>query len=420
VNCTHRRPNGTVLPNLLFSCAALLLLSRPQSAVGQVPKDKATDYAVEAYVYEPRQLKPTEENVKRLKLPDGFKLSKFAEELSNTRMLAIGDDAGRRLYVTRREQGDCLLLRDENGDGQADDKGATMATGAKMHGIALHENKAYLATVREVLVADIKPDGAFGEAKPIIKDLPDGGQHPNRTLAVGPKDGKLYITVGSTCNACEETNKEAATIVRAETDGTTRSIFATGLRNTIGFGWHPQTGQMWGMDHGIDWLGNDKQKEELNLLVEGKFYGWPYILGEKIRNPQDDPPEGTTFEDLEASTTLPTLSYTAHSAPLQMAFCPPGAFPKEYHGDAFVAMRGSWNRKPPSGYEVVRIDYDDSGKPQSIEPFLTGFLVEQGEGDWGQFARLAGLTFAPDGSAMFLSDDKNGVIYRITYDGGRP
>lgn len=395
----------------------LAMLSATTAATAQVAEKKPTDFAVQGHIYEPQQLKPTPDNLRRLKLPPGFKISVFAEDLQNARMLAIGDKAGHQLYVTRREQGDILLLNDANGDGRADDKPTTVATGEKMHGITLHNGKAYLATVRDILVADVQPDGTFGTPTTIIKDLPDGGQHPNRTLAVGPADSKLYITVGSTCNACQETNPEAATIVRAELDGTTRTVFATGLRNTVGFGWHPKTGQLWGMDHGIDWLGNDQQKEELNLLEEGKFYGWPYIAGDGVRNPQDDPPTGVTFEQIEQRTTLPAKGYTAHSAPMQMGFCPPGSFPDEYHGDAFVAMRGSWNRKPPSGYEVVRIRFDDKGQPESITPFLTGFLVEQGDDNWGQFARLAGLAFAPDGSAMYLSDDKNGVIYRITYDG---
>lgn len=203
-------------------------------------------------------------------------------------------------------------------------------------------------------------------------------------------------------------------MLRAELDGSSRTIFATGLRNTIGFGWHPDTKEMWGMDHGIDWLGNDSQKEELNKLEEGKFYGWPYIAGEGMRNPQDNPPPGVTFEDLESSTTLPEITYVAHSSPLQMDFYESGDFPEEFHGDAFIAMRGSWNRKPPSGYEVVRIHFNDDGKPDKFEPFITGWLDEKDDGEWGHYGRLAGLTVAPDGSAIYLADDKNGVIYRVS------
>lgn len=401
------------MPWVLLSAMLFLLFTGTSHA--QEVKEKATDVVVEGHIYKPAKLKPGPDLLSKLKLPDGFKISVFDDGLSNTRMLAVGDVAGKRLYVSRRKQGDLLLLKDDNGDGRADDNVTTVATGDLMHGIAIRDNKAYYVTVKDVYVADIKPDGTFGKPKLIIDDLPDGGQHPNRTLAVGP-DGKLYISVGSTCNACAETSIEAATVLRAETDGSTRTVFASGLRNTIGFGWHPTTGQLWGADHGIDWLGDDAQKEEWNLLEEGKFYGWPYIAGEGIRNPQDEPPPPLTMEAVESSTTLPVLGYTAHSAPMQLAFYREGNWPAEYHGDAFIAMRGSWNRKPPSGYEVVRVDFDEQGKPQKIEPFITGFLVEQDDDMWGQYARLAGMAITPDGSAMFIADDENGVIYRVVYE----
>ena len=138
-------------------------------------------------------------------------------------------------------------------------------------------------------------DGTFGELERIINDLPDGGQHPNRTLGIGPDD-HLYISAGSTCNACAETNPESATLLRASKDGTSRTIFAKGLRNTIGFDWQPESGVLWGMDHGIDWLGDEEQVEELNRLEQGKQYGWPYVYGMGEFNPQDHPPEGITLE----------------------------------------------------------------------------------------------------------------------------
>ena len=200
-------------------------------------------------------------------------------------------------------------------------------------------SKVYLATVNDVYVADVKPDGTFGELQRIINDLPDGGQHPNRTLGIGP-DGMLYISAGSTCNACAETSPESATILRASKDGKSRTIFAKGLRNTIGFDWQPGSGALYGMDHGIDWLGDQEQVEELNKIDQGKQYGWPYIYGKSQFNPQDDPPNGITLEQWAKQSTEPQLGYTAHSAPMQMAFYDGNAFPSEYSGDAFIAMRG--------------------------------------------------------------------------------
>ena len=239
-----------------------------------------------------------------------------------------------------------------------------------------------------------------------------GGQHPNRTLAVGP-DGMLYITVGSQSNQAVEPAEMTATILRSRADGSGLEIVARNLRNTLGFGWHPETRELWAMDHGIDWLGDDEQLEELNRIVEGGNYGWPHCYEDRVPNPTRSVPEGwDSMEDYCATTVPMTLGYTAHAAPMGMAFYTGSAFPAEYRGDAFVAMRGSWNRWPPSGYEVVRIRFDD-GRPVAIEPFATGWLIEDGR---AHFGRLVGLTQHPDGSIL-VTDDTNGVVYRIAYGG---
>ncbi|MGK9201005.1 YbhB/YbcL family Raf kinase inhibitor-like protein [Sinorhizobium meliloti] len=307
------------------------------------------------------------------------------------------------------------MLKDEDGDGKAETV-RSIASRPGMHGIAFDGNRVFLATVNDVYVADVKSDGTFGDLKRIINDLPDGGQHPNRTLAIGP-DGMLYISAGSTCNACAETNPESATILRAKPDGSSRTIFAKGLRNTIGFDWEPSTGKLYGFDHGIDWLGDEEQVEELNLLEKGKQYGWPYVYGAGEFNPQDNPPEGITLESWAKQSTEPVLGYTAHSAPMQLVFYDHDAFPEEYRGDAFVAMRGSWNRRPPSGYEVLRIDFEN-GKPVAFEKFLEGFLIRSQDGSYGYLARLAGIAVSPDGS-LFVGDDSNGVIYRVSHRDGK-
>jgi glucose/arabinose dehydrogenase len=224
----------------------------------------------------------------------------------------------------------------------------------------------------------------------------------------------LYITVGSTCNACAETNDENATVLRANLDGTARTIFASGLRNTIGIDWHPETRQLWGFDHGIDWLGDEIQGEELNQLTEDARYGWPYVYGKSKFNPADEPPGGITHAEWAKKSREPELLYTAHAAPMQLVFYTGSQFPSEYRNNAFVTMRGSWNRKPPSGYEVVQVKFQN-GKPVSIEPFLTGFLRKQGSA-WTHFGRPVGLVMLRDGS-LLVGDDTNGVIYRIAYQG---
>lgn len=397
---------------LSLAAAASLTLLAANNVFAQ--GKKTTDVEIVGHTYEPAKLEPTDERVGGLKLPAGFRVSKFAE-VSNPRMIAVGADG--TVYVTQREPGTLTMLRDTDGDGAADVQ-KVVAEKKMLHGLAIHGGKMYIATVKEVMVADIKPDGTLTAPRTIISDLPDGGQHPNRTLAVG-SDGMLYISAGSTCNACDETNDESATVLRASLDGRTRKVFASGLRNTIGFGWHPVSRRMYGMDHGIDWLGDDNQREELNEIIEGTKYGWPYAYADSKINPQDDvPPKfGMTNEDWARQSKEPLLFYTAHSAPMQMTFYTGAMFPDEYKNDAFVAMRGSWNRRPPSGYEVVRVRFDRAGAPTAIEPFLTGFLVKGGspEGKDAQFARLAGVAVARDG-ALLISDDTNNTVYRVSYD----
>lgn len=388
-------------------------LSTADQLRGQDPE--SADVTVIGHVVEPKQLDATDERVQDLKLPEGFAIHKWATDLGHPRMLLV-TPAG-HVYVTRRDPGDVLLLSDANGDGRADGEAKIVAQQPHLHGIALSPDgqTMYLTAIRKLWSAPIREDGTLGELTELISDLPDAGQHPNRTMAFGP-DGKLYLSVGSTANATDEQNPENATIVQVEPDGSGRRVWASGLRNTIGFGWHPETGEMWGADHGIDWLGDDEQGEEFNKLEEGEFYGWPWIYADGKYNPADDPPAGETMADVANRAREPALLYTAHSAPMQMTFYTGDLFPAEYKNDAFLAMRGSWNRKPPAGYEVVRVTFDDSGAPTAMEPFITGWLVSMGEDKWAHFGRLAGIAQMPDGS-LLLSDDTNGVIYRISYEG---
>lgn len=401
---------------LRCSVLAVLLLptvasTQQSSPPAKLPDPKAADVAVQGYVYEPAAAEPDESTVRQLRVPGGFQVGVFARDLGGVRMLAVAEDGS--VYVTRREEGDLLLLRDRDGDGRAEEV-RTVVRRPQLHGVAISGRKIYLATVNDVYVADLAGDGGVGEPRRIIADLPDGGQHPNRTLGVGP-DGMLYISVGSTCNACDETNPESAALLRSTPDGKSRTVYATGLRNTIGFGWHPETGELWGMDHGIDWLGNEAQREELNRIEQAAGYGWPYIYEDGKQNPQDDPPGGITMAQWDSMSRRPALTYTAHAASMQMAFYRGGMFPAEYRGDAFVAMRGSWNRKPPSGYEIVRIRFLD-GRPEKIEPFVTGFLQERG-GKHVHLGRLAGMAVAGDGALLF-GDDENGIIYRVSTRSG--
>lgn len=381
--------------------------------------------------------------VNELRVPAGFRVQVFASGLGNPRMMAVSPEGD--VYVTLREQGQVLRLRDANNDGDASDDGEkTIAASATetpalegVHGITLHMGKVYLATVKSVLVAT-PSGGLLTGVMPLVTDLGDGGQHPNRTLAVGP-DGKLYVTVGSTCNACAETNSEHATILRLELPGTASTnpanpqhpmvaasamarvsarVFASGLRNTLGFDWHPDTGALWGSDHGSDGLGDDVPPDELNLLAGGKSYGWPYCWAKRQIDPVIDQPSEMLTKAAYCATTEPSVAeYPAHSAPIGFLFYRGAQFPAEYRGDAFVAFRGSWNRSVPTGYKVVRVHFTATGPDTTRagqEDFLTGFLDSTGRNYLG---RPAGL--AVDGTgALLLAEDTNGVIYRVSYGSG--
>ncbi|AFY89673.1 PQQ-dependent sugar dehydrogenase [Chroococcidiopsis thermalis] len=394
---------------IFFGCTLLIGIALPASS--QQPQQQQIE-RMEGYLATPQQLKFDESLLKQLNLPAGFEINVFAKDLGNPRNLAIAPDG--TIYVTRREEGDILALRDSNKDGRADTQ-QTVASGFPYaNGITIRQNRLYFVTDRELYVADLRPGGKISNPQQLIGDLPDGGQHPNRTLAFGP-DGALYVSVGSSCNACDESNEEHATMLRVQPDGSKRTIFARGLRNTIPFGWHPQTGEFWGLDHGTDWRGNDQPPEELNLIQAGQHYGWPFCWGD--RQPDvylSADPEGTTKKEFCAKTEPPVLTYTAHSAPLAMVFYTASQFPAEYRNDAFVTMRGSWNRNPPVGYKVVRLRYEN-GKPVAFEDFITGFLNDKKS---TQFGRPVGIATAPDGSLLF-TDDTNGVIYRVSYTGNK-
>lgn len=359
--------------------------------------------------FRPVRRDATHERIQQLKLPAGFTLEVFARDLGDPRMLVIGDDG--TVYASRPDPGEVLALG--NGDGRSEGRRTVLTGLEKAHGLALEDHRLYVAGVRKVVAADVQVDGQLGAWRTIVDNLPDGGQHDRRTLGIGP-DGLLYVSVGSSCNACDETNREYATLLRMRPDGGERTVFARGLRNTIGFAWHPVTNELWGMDHGSDWRGDNQPPEELNQITAGGDYGWPVCFGSR----QPDPfVVSRHVRDKEAhcqATQPPALTYQAHSAPIGLVFYEGRQFPRDYRNDAFVAMHGSWNRVPPTGYKVVRIRFE-KGRPVRFEDFLTGFLIEDGK---AHFGRPAGLAVTREG-ALLVSDDANGVVYRVAYRGDR-
>jgi glucose/arabinose dehydrogenase len=397
---------------LMATATAQSPLSTPKT-----PSEREGLIAVEAAnaTVRPEKRDASEERIRQLSLPPGFRADVFARDLSSPRVIVAA--ANGNVYVAERAEGRIRLLRDSNGDGRADIS-RVVSTGLRkdlrgVHGLALRADRIYMVTETELLSAPIQADGGLGETTTHIRDIPAGGQHPNRTIGFSPQ-GEMFLSIGSTCNACKEPMEEHATLLRVNTSDWSREIYARGLRNTIAFGWHPSNQRLFGFDHNSDGRGHDWPPEELNHIQQGRHYGWPHCGGnrEVDWHVAMDPDEGNRVEFCRG-TEPPVLTYQGHAAPMQIVFYTGRQFPPEFRNDAFVTMRGSWNRNPPVGYEVVRVRFDQAGNPTGIEPFARGWLLEGGR---AHFGRLMGLTQAADGS-LLVGDDDNGVIYRISYGG---
>ena len=388
-----------VVPSAVLAASLFAGLS---SYAQTMPMPNRDNHSVNVVL--PAPLPATAENIATLKLPAGFRITKYAEGLQSPRVIVLSD-AG-NLYVSSRDAGTITMIA-------PDGKQTKVLELENVHGMVIHDGTMYYVTIKEVYSAPINADGTLGTSKMLMSDLPDAGQHVDRTLAVGP-DNKLYISVGSTCNTCDERNRINSTMQRSNLDGSGRETYATGLRNTIGFNFKPGTSDLYGWDDGVDWLGDKEQREELNLIQQGKEYGWPYILGAGLKNLYLTPPKGVTLDQWAAKTTLPVLTWNAHASGMQLIFLNAGsALPADYTGDALASMHGSWGANPPSGYEVVRIHFE-GGKAARIQPFVEGFLMPvKGGSGWARFARPFGLAQMKDGSVI-LGDEQNGILYRIS------
>jgi glucose/arabinose dehydrogenase len=350
----------------LFAGVAVAISAAGFSQKGIPPKDvvniTSTTHYAEHVDFAP-------DMVKNLKVPEGWEVSLAASGLGKPRMLFPGKTG--QLYLTRRDAGDILLLTDSDADGRFDDAVAAVSNFKGVHGIAISDGWLYGCNNNELRRYKLKPDGtADSNAKEtLIADLPSGGQHSNRTIAFGP-DGMLYITVGSVCNDCVG-DKETATILAVDPKTWKRSIYASGLRNTIGFDWHPQTGALWGVDNGCDFKGDNWPPEELNKLVKNTDYGFPFAYGKREVDKTREDPQGTTKEALVKGTEPSVMEFPAHSAPIAFQFFKQGA---PFSGDALVCWHGSWNAGRVVGYKVQRITYKN-GEPTGAEDFLSGFLI---------------------------------------------
>lgn len=380
-----------------ISVFAALAFSEVTAQRGIPPKDVVTITHTTNY---PEHLDFLPEMVSLLKVPEGWTVSVAASGLGKPRMLYYTSSGN--MYITRRDTGDVLLLKDTNNDGVFDDIKTVVAEFKGVHGITMKDGLLYLCNSNELRQYRMNADGTLWDKKMLFNDMPSAGQHPNRTMNFGP-DGKLYISIGTLCNDCKESDREAASLVQVDPVTWKRTIFASGLRNMIGFDWHPQTKDLWGIDNGGDAKGDDWPPEELNLIREGKNYGYPFAYGKKEVDRTREDPAGDSKEKLVENTEPSTMEFQAHMAPIGYQFFRAGSI---FSGDALINWHGSWNRSRPVGFKVQRIKFSN-GKPIGAEDFLTGFLKGK-----TRFGRPAGLAIASNGT-VYISDDANGVLYSI-------
>lgn len=339
--------------------------------------------------------------VSKISLPQGFKIEVFASEVEGARSMALSPNG--TLFVGSRSPGKAYAVLDENGDHKAD-KVLTVAQGLNSpNGVAFRNGSLYVAEIGRILKLDnIESSLQTPPHLEVVTDrYPNEGTHGWKFIKFGP-DGKLYVPVGAPCNICE-VDDPFASITRMEPDGSQFEIYARGVRNTVGFDWHPKTGELWFTDNGRDWLGDNRPPDELNRAPQaGMHFGYPYCHGKNISDPELN--KGKDCSQF----THPEVELGPHVAALGMRFYTGDMFPEKYQNGIFIAEHGSWNRKTPIGYRITFVEMEGSD-PISYNTFAEGWL--QGGVSWG---RPVDVLVMPDGSIL-VSDDKASAIYRISY-----
>ena len=352
-----------------------------------------------------------------LRVPAGFTVNVFAENLDRPRWLALTPTGD--VLVTETRENRIRLLRDTNGDGVADVRKTFADSGNGLNiplGMAFADGSFFLGNTDAVLRFPYTQgqQQISGTGKKIA-DLPGGGynQHWTRNVVVSPDGQKLYVSVGSQSNADEEPLPRASVQVM-NLDGSNQQTFAFGLRNPVGLDFHPKTGELYATVNERDKLGDDLVPDYLTRVQKGEFYGWPYAyLTPNKLDPRHVQNGKSKRPDLATRTQTPDVLFQAHSAALGLQFYDGQRFPEKYRNGAFVAFRGSWNRDRGTGYKIVFVPFNANNRPQGYyEDFLTGFLLNPAEPTtWG---RPVGLLVLPDGSLLF-TEEANNRIYRIQY-----
>jgi glucose/arabinose dehydrogenase len=400
---------------LLASLGGLALLVGP--AAGQAPpgfspidqtkvKESKQDNALKPHATPPTVTAADKLPLDKIKLPAGFKAEVWSSGHPGARTIVEGPKG--TIFMGTRQFGRVYAITSKDGKREV----KTLLQGlTQPNGLVVKDGALYVLAINKVFRYDNIEDNLDkpGDGVELTDkfNLPDTIHHNWKYAAFGP-DGKLYIQVGANCNICEINNGTHGQIRRYNADGSGMEIVARGVRNTVGFDWHPVTKELWFTDNGRDWAGNAGPEDELNRIAkgqEGAFYGFPYCHANGIPDPDVKKPNPC------AGVTLPAALTGPHSAGMGVKFYTGTMFPKSYQNVAFIARRGSWNREQKFGYDVVLAR--TSGGKAKLEPFLTGLLDEKANTFHGRPVYVHQMK---DGS-LLVSDEQNGAVYRITYQG---
>lgn len=339
----------------------------------------------------------------QLELPPEFTIGTWATNVAGARNLLF-TDAGDLLVSVPSGGRIVILSADADDDGRADSVRELMTGLSHPSGMAFRDGYLYVGEMHQI--GRVRFDAASGQLASdyeiVVPGLPGGGNHPKKIIGFGPDD-KLYVTIGSTCNVCVEDDERRATMMRFEPDGEGGVIIARGLRSSVGFAWDAR-GRLFATDNGRDALGDDYPPCELNEVVDGAHYGWPFVNGFG-----DPDPDYGEHDNLPDEMVSPVHGFRAHTAPLGIAFIEGKQFPAEYQGAALVALHGSWNRSERDGYSLVSLHWQPDGS--IVERNLVAGFVGDDETVYG---RPADVTEGPDG-AIYFSDDFTGTIYRVAF-----
>jgi len=347
-------------------------------------------------------------------LPQGFTISVFATGITGARFMCWSPDS--TLYVCAMDANQVIALPDHNGDGIADSTIVIVSGLNHNHSCEFYHDTLYVAqTDRVTKMIPSSYSRTVQTQQDIVTGILTGGSHTTRTIVFDAPNKKMYLSVGSSCNICNDPPQRAC-ILRFNDDGTGEETFASGLRNSVGLDFQPITHQLWANNNGFDEDGNDLPPEAINIIEEGKFYGWPLAYGDKQFNTEYYSLVGpmTHADTLQVLGMQPPVAQVqAHSAPLGLYFYTGSGLPSDYTNQALMCYHGSWNRSPATGYKVVRLRGNPDGTNMRVADFLTGFMTDSIPSSvyWG---RPVGITADARGN-IYISDDYANAIYRIHY-----